>query len=267
MKFSASEVSKGGPDQGEGLSFDWKRRSWLSFRLVLLIFLSILAHAFCFYLFQVVDPPSERFTPATARIMLLSPNDSRSREMLREVDDRVVYFDSSNRGPVRENSVRNFAVAFRPSFADYDLKLELLSPSKPSAPLPEPFEPWRLVLPPESTSSGSSGAGATATTLPGSGSWAARQGVPRIKAGEALQERAVLERGDWMWAIERRAELEGHRTVLMVGVTARGIPQHVLVNSGIESTLDAKIAAAVRGMRFEPETGSELKWITLRLQW
>jgi hypothetical protein len=260
VKSAPAESAPGLPPRGDGLAFDWKRERRFSFRLTMLVFISVVAHAFCFYLFQVVYPASERFIPATAGMTLLSPSDPRSRELLREIEDRVVYFDSSTRESVRELEIDSYAVPFRSSFANHELEIKLAPRVREDAPFPEPFDFERPFLPGVAKSLQEEGA---ERLLRGAGAAAALQIIP----DELLRDRAILARGDWKWASERRAELEGQRVVLTVGVAPQGQLQHVLINTGIDSVLDAKIVAAARGIRFEPGEGSELQWGTLRLQW
>lgn len=259
MKPPFPENANDGPAEGATLAFDWKRGGRWSFRVPVLVFVSLFAHALCFYVFQVVYPASERFDPAPARITLLSPGDPRSREMLRAIEDRVVYLDASTRETVRETPMESYSVAFRPSFADFELELKTAPGAAVESPAADPFEFESAVLP-EVAPAEPRDDPAAARRAPGSGEF---QVIP----GDTLRDRAIVARGDWTWADARRAELEGQRVVLTVCVTPQGRLQHVLVNSGIESSLDAKIVAAARGILFAPADGGEPLWGTLRIQW
>ena len=68
------------------LLFNWEppRRRRLALGTFLL--LSLLGHAFCFYLFQIVYPPTVALLPPPAHVTLISPTTEEGRTLLRWID-------------------------------------------------------------------------------------------------------------------------------------------------------------------------------------
>jgi hypothetical protein len=78
----------------EPLLFSWdspqrRRAAFLAF-----LALSLLAHAVCFYIFQVVYPPTVTLLPPPARVALITPASEEGRTLLRWIDaeDPAVAF-------------------------------------------------------------------------------------------------------------------------------------------------------------------------------
>jgi len=78
----------------EPLLFSWdsprrRRAAFLAF-----LALSLLAHAVCFYIFQVVYPPTVTLLPPTARVALITPASEEGRTLFRWIDaeDPAVAF-------------------------------------------------------------------------------------------------------------------------------------------------------------------------------
>ncbi|MFV1993891.1 MAG: hypothetical protein ACC661_00530 [Verrucomicrobiales bacterium] len=84
-----------------------------------------------------------------ARITLLSVSDPRTRGMLRELEDRVVYYDSSTRDWIVEKGIEDLAVAYRPSYAGYDPALRKPSKTGVSAGADAPYPSDGIVFPEE----------------------------------------------------------------------------------------------------------------------
>ena len=59
-------------DAADPLIFQWERRTWSRLRLVPLLFLSLLAHAATFYIFQVAYTPTASQLPPPAQVVLLA---------------------------------------------------------------------------------------------------------------------------------------------------------------------------------------------------
>lgn len=68
------------------LLFNWGPPRRRARALVLFITLSLLLHAFCFYLFQIIYPPSVVLVPPPARVSLISNQSEEGRALLRWLD-------------------------------------------------------------------------------------------------------------------------------------------------------------------------------------
>src|SRR2546423_8642391 len=68
------------------LLFNWSPPPRRSRALVLFLIASVGLHALCFYIFQIVYPPTVALLPAPARVSVISPDDSESVALLRWVE-------------------------------------------------------------------------------------------------------------------------------------------------------------------------------------
>ncbi len=232
-------------------------------KLALFLFFSFVLHAFCFYLFQVVYPPSERFTPNPARITYLSAGNSSSRGQLTALEDRVVYFDSSGIDSAARTRIEDYTVEFKPSFAGFAPNLRGLPERGIDSPLPATINFQRTDLPAPSSPPPAERL-STRDIAGGAGETGAD---PRMFLEGKLEGRSALAAGDWEWALEAKAGLEGRHAILMLAIDEEGAVQHALIHRGIESGMDAKILTTVRGLRFEAAPGGGLSWGMVRLEW
>jgi hypothetical protein len=78
----------------EPLLFSWDSPRRRSLGVVAFLALSLVAHAFCFYIFQVVYPPTVTLLPPPARVALITPASEEGRTLLRWIDaeDPAVAF-------------------------------------------------------------------------------------------------------------------------------------------------------------------------------
>jgi hypothetical protein len=78
----------------EPLLFSWDSPRTQKTALLAFLALSLLAHAICFYVFQVVYPPTVTLLPPPARVALITPASEEGRTLLRWIDaeDPAVAF-------------------------------------------------------------------------------------------------------------------------------------------------------------------------------
>jgi hypothetical protein len=78
----------------EPLLFSWDSPRTKKVALLAFLALSLLAHAVCFYIFQVVYPPTVTLLPPPARVALITPASEEGRTLLRWIDaeDPAVAF-------------------------------------------------------------------------------------------------------------------------------------------------------------------------------
>lgn len=79
---------------GEQLLFSWDSSRRQITMLAIFLVLSLLAHAVCFYLFQIVYPAPVALLPPPARVTFITPDSEEGRTLLRWVDaeDPAVAF-------------------------------------------------------------------------------------------------------------------------------------------------------------------------------
>jgi hypothetical protein len=78
----------------EPLLFSWDSPRRAKVAILAFLALSLVAHAFCFYIFQVVYPPTVTLLPPPARVALITPASEEGRTLLRWIDaeDPAVAF-------------------------------------------------------------------------------------------------------------------------------------------------------------------------------
>ena len=78
----------------EPLLFNWDSPRTQKVALLAFLALSLLSHAVCFYIFQVVYPPTVTLLPPPARVALITPASEEGRTLLRWIDaeDPAVAF-------------------------------------------------------------------------------------------------------------------------------------------------------------------------------
>jgi hypothetical protein len=130
----------------EQLLFTWdsprtKKAAFLAF-----LALSLLAHAVCFYVFQVVYPPTVTLLPPPARVALITPASEEGRTLLRWIDaeDPAVAF-TTHRPP--EAIVRALPkVEHVPSYHAMEPTLKELPPFEGDSRAPDSQPPGAVPL-------------------------------------------------------------------------------------------------------------------------
>jgi hypothetical protein len=93
----------------EPLLFSWDspRRRQAAFLVFLAV--SLLAHAICFYIFQIVYPPTVTLLPPPARVALITPASEEGRTLLRWIDaeDPAVAFTTHRPPEARLRALPN----------------------------------------------------------------------------------------------------------------------------------------------------------------
>lgn len=242
--------------------FNWssgtgRERDW---RLLFLIFVSLVGHVVVFYLFQVSYPRTERWTPRTRGVMLLSSVDPISSQVLRELDDRTYHLQGVGGSEVTAYALTRMAPKFRPSFLGHEVGLR-------GKQVPEREDTVPLLLPageadfpglPEETPVAGSGAkggeaGAAAVTIRGTldGERETAASWPQILPG-LLREIASAP-GPW------------RSLRLRVAVGADGGIVHLLTESVDDGTVTARWLEKVRqGIRFQPGDDRRWGWLEVR---
>jgi hypothetical protein len=68
------------------LLFNWETPQRRKAAITAFLVASLIAHALCFYIFQIVYPPTVSLLPPPARVSLIAPNSEEGRTVLRWVD-------------------------------------------------------------------------------------------------------------------------------------------------------------------------------------
>jgi hypothetical protein len=129
----------------EPLLFSWGSPRTQKAALLAFLALSLLAHAVCFYIFQVVYPPTVTLLPPPARVALITPASEEGRTLLRWIDaeDPAVAFTTDRPPEARFRALPK--VEHVPSYHAMEPTLKKLPPfevdsrapdSQPPGPVP-----------------------------------------------------------------------------------------------------------------------------------
>ncbi len=84
MSKSPSDPDENSDPDGNTLIFQWRGRPWRVWRLAVIIFVSLVAHAATFYLLQVSYTPTGSLQPPSAQVVLLAPETPAERAALNQ---------------------------------------------------------------------------------------------------------------------------------------------------------------------------------------
>jgi TonB family protein len=79
-------MSTSTPEFTTELLFNWDSPRGRKTAIAAFLSLSVIAHALCFYIFQVVYPPTVALLPPPARVSLITPDSEEGRTLLRWID-------------------------------------------------------------------------------------------------------------------------------------------------------------------------------------
>jgi hypothetical protein len=110
------------------LLFDWDAPGQRTLALTGFLVASALAHAICFYVFQIVYPPTLSLLAAPARVSVISPNTEEGRSLLRWIESEDPALASTTVRPADEKMYALPKVEHVPSYAGYEPALKKAPP-------------------------------------------------------------------------------------------------------------------------------------------
>ena len=128
--------------------FDWSRRGGRKLSLVSFIAASALLHALCFYVFQIIYPPTIALLPPPARVTVITPDSDEGRVLLRWIEAEDPALSSTTQRPREAPGLEPPKPAHVPSYAGRVPPLKEVPPSErdlriPSAQPPGPVPTLR----------------------------------------------------------------------------------------------------------------------------
>jgi len=120
----------------EPLTFNWESPRGEKLAVTIFLALSVAAHALCFYIFQIVYPPTVALLPPPARITLITPATEEGRTLLRwiESEDPALAF-TTRRPPDAEPRALPKAEHV-PSYSVLEPMLKDIPPFQPDLRIP-----------------------------------------------------------------------------------------------------------------------------------
>ena len=232
--------------------FDWgpprRRISFVTFLAA-----SIVLHALCFYIFQIVYPLTVALLPPPARINLITAASEQGRLLLRWVEAEDPALSSTTQRPAEAEPALPFNPRHVPSYLLHQPALKQLPAYRPDLRIPSAQPPGPVALPHRTTPSPM---GVSATSL----SFADKAdalGAPKIPPFHFTASRQ-----DPPSAAQFR-----------VGLSARGVVRYCfLENSSSDPALDEQARRILLLSRFPDAAAralpeNNLLWTTAAFQW
>ena len=238
----------------EQLLFSWDSPRRQRTMLAAFLLLSLVCHALCFYVFQIVYPTPVALLPPPARVTFIAPNSEEGRTLLRWIDaeDPAVAFTTYPIPGARLDALPK--TEHLPSYSAVEPILKDLPPLKPDLRIPSSRLPGAVPSAIRSTTS----AKGTARTY--------------ISFSEELDQfgAPTLPQFRFVGSTEETPETLRFR----VAVNEMGEIRYCLpINSSGDSALDEQARLQVVRSRFSQdrqavtEPGSSLVWGTATIQW
>jgi hypothetical protein len=112
----------------EPLIFNWDSPRGEKLAITIFLALSLVAHALCFYIFQIVYPPTVALLPPPARVALITPGSEEGRTLLRWIDAEDPALAFTTRRP-QETKLRALPKAEHvPSYSAIEPSLKNIPP-------------------------------------------------------------------------------------------------------------------------------------------
>jgi len=112
----------------EPLLFSWDSPRGEKLAITIFLALSLVAHALCFYIFQIVYPPTVALLPPPARVALITPASEEGRTLLRWIDAEDPALAFTTRRP-QETKLRALPKAEHvPSYSAVEPTLKNIPP-------------------------------------------------------------------------------------------------------------------------------------------
>ena len=243
------------PTANESLLFAWEPASTRRFAIFGFIALSVVGHAICFYLFQIVYPPTVALLPPPARVNIISENTEQGRTLLRWIAAEDPALATTTQRPAEAKAFLVPKLSHVPSYSTIQPALKPLPATVPDlqAPSSQPPAP----VPTERVTK----------TEP----------LPTTPTAIVFSENL-----DSLGAVEKPAMMKFSASTreppqsasFRVGVTQNGVVRYCFLQdpSG-DSALDEQARAYVMRCRFVPkettaiENPDHLNWATATIEW
>ena len=129
-----------------GLVFAWDQPRRRRLAITGFLVASVVLHALCFYVFQIIYPPAVALLPPPARVTVIAPNTGEGRVLLRWLEAEDPALASTTQPPADGKSLAMPTIQHAPSYlarqpALRDLPPSTPDPAVPSAQPPAPVEP------------------------------------------------------------------------------------------------------------------------------
>lgn len=242
------------------LVFEWKRPNRRGLSLFTWLFLTLLGMGGFFYLFKVIYPQSQRFTPVPQQIFVLNPGNPAHQALMNRIQDHDYLVIPGNDNATREVHLEDRVPVFHPTFEKHEFQLQDLPRTKINVFPARVLNPTTPVLPPPDlkglkpmAASASSSSPPPAITLGFSGDVSQRQMISRPD----LSSLNISDPGAWRFHI---------------GVDAQGrVTSALPIATGEEQAATKLMLSLLSKLRFNPidndTSKPKVEWSVVTLHW
>ncbi len=234
--------------------FNWTPKRDRKVLLAALIAASAVLHALCFYVFQIIYPPTVALLPPPARVNLITANSEEGRALLRWLEAEDPALSSTTQRPPDAPSFALQKPAHIPSYRDWQPALKELPPSQPDLTVPSSRPPAPVAM---------ARAAATPVTI----------AAPTLISFSSEQETIGPPQVPPLKFTASSAELP-QAAQFRVAIGGRGEVRHCFLKaSSSDSGLDEQARSYLMATRFPPirnpksEISSPLLWTTATVEW
>ena len=242
------------PAANESLLFAWEPAGKRRFAIFGFLAASLVGHAICFYLFQIVYPPTVALLPPPARVNLISENTEEGRTLLRWIAAEDPALATTTQRPAEAKAFMVPKLSHVPSYSTIQPALKPLPEAKPDlqAPSSQPPEPVPIER------------ARKATPLPVT--------PTTIVFSENLDSLGEVEKPAMKFSASTGEPPQS--ASFRVGVTQNGIVRYCfLQDSSGDNSLDDQARAYVMRCRFTPKEARAIKdpdrlhWAMATIDW
>jgi len=126
----SAEVQRSKPSDSSSLLFRWKKPKLWDWRVPFCVMVAVFGHAFAFYVFKVVYPPSDRIVPRSNPVSILHEDNPDARKLLSQLEDRGFSVWPGEGTEIEEWSPAREHISFQPSFSGYEIALRKTDPPR-----------------------------------------------------------------------------------------------------------------------------------------
>ncbi len=128
--------------------FSWETGRRRKVSLISFLAASVLLHALCFYLFQIIYPPTVALLPPPARVNLITANSEEGRLLLRWIEAEDPALSSLTQRPPDAVTTSPPTPPHVPSYVRHQPELKQLPAPRPDLSIPSAEPPGPVALPP-----------------------------------------------------------------------------------------------------------------------
>jgi hypothetical protein len=225
--------------------FDWTPPRKRNISLISFIAGSTVLHALCFYVFQIIYPPTVALLPPPARVNVINAATEEGRQLLRWIEAEDPALSSTTQLPPEATAVELPKPAHIPLYVNRRPALKEPPPYEPDLRVPSPQPPGPV---PISRPSPPAAPPSVATTLMFAGDDLGAPNLPQLQFATSSKEPPQAAR-------------------FRVAISERGDVRHCFVESSSgDAALDAQARSYILQTRF-PSAGNRAREAKDRLHW